>query len=36
MGEVMRRAPPEPEPQRLKREFERLLRASSSWDTAGR
>lgn len=36
MGEWMMRAPPEPEPQRLKRDLERLLRASSSWDTAGR
>jgi hypothetical protein len=36
MGEWMMRTPPDPEPQRLKRDLERLLRASSSWDTAGR
>lgn len=36
MGEWMMRAPPDPDPQRLKRDLERLLRASSSWDTAGR
>jgi hypothetical protein len=36
MGEWMMRAPPRPEPQRIKRDLERLLRASASWDTAGR
>jgi hypothetical protein len=36
MGEWMMRAPAEPAPQRLKRDLERLLRASSSWDRAGR
>lgn len=36
MGEWMMRAPSEPQPQRLKRDLERLLRASSSWDRAGR
>jgi hypothetical protein len=36
MGAWMMRAPAEPEPQRLKRDLERLLRASSSWDRAGR
>lgn len=35
-GEWMMRAPVNPEPQRLKRDLERLLRASSFWDTAGR
>ncbi|MCE2660726.1 MAG: hypothetical protein LW854_21185 [Rubrivivax sp.] len=35
-GEWMMRAPANPEPQRLKRDLERLLRASSFWDTAGR
>lgn len=36
MGEWMMRAPAEPEPVRLKRDLDRLLRASSSWDRAGR
>lgn len=36
MGEWMMRAPVQPEPARLKRDLDRLLRASSSWDTAGR
>ena len=36
MGEWMMRAPADPEPARLKRDIERLLRASSSWDRAGR
>lgn len=36
MGEWMMRAPPEPEPARLKRDLERLLRASAFWDTPGR
>jgi hypothetical protein len=36
MGEWMMRAPPEPDPARLKRDLERLLRASSFWDTPGR
>lgn len=36
MGEWMMRVPPKPDPMRLKRDLERLLRASSSWDTAGR
>jgi hypothetical protein len=36
MGEWMMRAPPEPDPTRLKRDLERLLRASSFWDTPGR
>ncbi len=36
MGRWMMRAPPQPEPQLLKRDLERLLRASASWDKAGR
>ncbi len=36
MGEWMMRAPLQPEPQRLKKDLERLLRASASWDTPGR
>jgi hypothetical protein len=36
MGEWMMRMPPQPEPARVKRDLERLLRASASWDTAGR
>ncbi len=36
MGNWMMRAPGEPEPARLKRDLEKLLRASSWWDTAGR
>jgi len=36
MGEWMMRFPPQPEPARVKRDLERLLRASSFWDPAGR
>jgi hypothetical protein len=36
MGEWMMRAPVNPDPQKLKRDLEKLLRASSSWDVAGR
>ncbi len=36
MGEWMIRIPPSPEPGRVKRDLERVLRASSSWDTPGR
>lgn len=36
MGEWMMRVPPKPEPGRVKRDLDRLLRASASWDTAGR
>jgi cytochrome oxidase Cu insertion factor (SCO1/SenC/PrrC family) len=36
MGEWMMRSPADPEPKRLKSDLERLLRASSSWDRAGR
>ncbi len=36
MGEWMLRLPARPEPARVKRDLERLLRASSSWDLPGR
>lgn len=36
MGEWMMRVPAEPEPGRVKRDLTKLLRASSSWDNAGR
>lgn len=36
MGQWMMRAPAEPEPRKLLRDVERLLRASASWDRAGR
>jgi hypothetical protein len=36
MGEWMMRVPAKPEPGRVKRDLERVLRASSSWDQAGR
>ncbi len=36
LGEWMLRLPPDPEPARVKRDLERLLRASASWDRAGR
>lgn len=36
MGGWMMRAPVEPDPARLKRDIDRLLRASGSWDRAGR
>jgi hypothetical protein len=36
MGEWMMRTPPQPEPARVKRDLERVLRASAFWDTAGR
>lgn len=36
MGEWMMRAPARPDPSRLKRDLERLLRASASWDLPGR
>jgi hypothetical protein len=36
MGEWMMRVPPEPEPARLKRDLDKLLRASASWDRPGR
>jgi len=36
MGEWMLRVPADPEPARVKRDLDRLLRASSSWDQPGR
>lgn len=36
MGEWMMRVPVDPEPSRVKRDLERVLRASASWDQAGR
>ncbi|MCB1995373.1 MAG: hypothetical protein H6933_13275 [Burkholderiaceae bacterium] len=36
MGEWMMRMPVDPSPQKVKRDLDRLLRASSSWDRAGR
>lgn len=36
MGHWMMRMPPQAEPARLKRDLEKLLRASASWDVAGR
>ena len=36
MGDWMMRAPAAPEPAQLKRDIERLLRASASWDRPGR
>lgn len=36
MGQWMMRFPVEADPARIKRDLERLLRASSSWDRAGR
>jgi len=36
MGEWMMRVPADPEPGRLKRDVEKLLRASASWDQPGR
>ena len=36
MGQWMMRTPVDPEPAKLKRDLERLLRASSSWDLPGR
>ena len=36
MGQWMMRTPPDPDPARLKRDLERLLRASASWDQPGR
>ena len=36
MGQWMMRAPPNPEPAKLKRDLEKLLRASASWDLPGR
>ncbi len=36
MGEWMMRMPPQPEPARVKRDLERVLRAAASWDQPGR
>lgn len=36
MGEWMMRMPAEPDPARVKRDLERLMRASASWDQPGR
>jgi hypothetical protein len=36
MGNWMMRVPADPEPARLKRDIEKLLRASASWDRPGR
>lgn len=36
MGEWMMRMPPQPEPARVKRDLDRVLRASAFWDPAGR
>lgn len=36
LGHWMMRAPPQPEPARLRRDLERLLRASAGWDQPGR
>jgi len=36
MGEWMMRVPADPDPARVKRDLDRLLRASSSWDQPGR
>ena len=36
LGSWMMRAPPEPEPAKLKRDVEKLLRASAGWDQEGR
>jgi hypothetical protein len=36
MGEWMMRLPADPDPARVKRDLERLLRASASWDRPGR
>ncbi len=36
LGEWMMRVPADPDPARLKRDIEKLLRASSSWDLPGR
>lgn len=36
MGEWMMRMPADPDPARIKRDLERLLRASASWDQPGR
>ena len=36
MGQWMMRTPPAPDPAKLKRDVDKLLRASASWDLPGR
>ena len=36
MGRWMWRSPPKADPQRIKRDLDRLLRAAGSWDKPGR
>ena len=36
MGEWMMRSPPQPDPAKLKRDLDKLLRASAGWDRPGR
>ena len=36
MGDWMMRVPANPDPARLKRDLEKLLRASAGWDRPGR
>jgi hypothetical protein len=36
MGEWMMRMPTDPEPSKVKKDLERLMRASAGWDKAGR
>ena len=36
LGEWMMRSPPQPDPAKLKRDIDRLLRGSAGWDRAGR
>ena len=36
MGEWMMRVPAQPDPAKVKRDLERLLRVSAGWDRAGR
>ena len=36
LGNWMMRVPPDPEPGKLKRDVEKLLRASAGWDKPGR
>jgi hypothetical protein len=36
LGQWIMRMPPDPDPARVKRDLDRLLRASASWDRAGR
>jgi hypothetical protein len=36
MGNLMMRVPADPEPSRLKRDFDKLMRAAAVWDRPGR